>query len=118
LATLPVAFVQQLARDTADVPRLQQKVLRAREATHVESIDAMTAYTQEVAVVRETAEASIKEAEAQSTLAESEAQERVLKTDAESASSLSFVHGEADELTQKFALWAAVTCLARTRAVV
>jgi hypothetical protein len=43
----------------------------------------------------------IKEVEARATLAEREAQERVLKMKVKSATSLAFVHGEANELTRK-----------------
>jgi hypothetical protein len=88
------------------VPRLQEEVIRAWEATvsaeaaRAEVVHAVTAYVQEAATAQEIAEASIKEAKAHVTIVEREAREWMLKTEAESTTSLAFVHVEASELAQ------------------
>jgi hypothetical protein len=63
-----------LARDTTDVPGLQEETIWAREAVvameaiHPRVVHAAVAYAQEAAVAREKAGASIKEAESRATL--------------------------------------------------
>jgi chromosome segregation ATPase len=109
LTTPSLCFYAVIARDTADVPSLQEEVIWAWEATvvveatRVKAVHAVAASSQEAITARERAEASIKEAEAKATSTEREARERLSKVEAESTASLASARGEASELTLRVA---------------